>query len=196
MLFVIDILSKKLYGVPLKNKATPEIMRGLKQIFSNMPKPVLKIRTDSGSEFTSKQAEEYFKSLNMKHTIARNTETKANYVERVIRTIRGRLARFFTHKQTRRYIDNIDDFISSYNNSYHRSIKMSPNHVNSKTEWIAFRNNYLIPIQSKKRTRKSKVYNKYNIGDNVRISRLRSNFPSKYGTNWTFEIVHIKKGFC
>ena len=126
--------------MPIKNKATPEILRALKKVFSGLPKPVSKVRSDSGSEFTSKQVESYFKSLNIKHTIARNTETKANYVERVIRTIRGRLARFFTHKQTRRYIDNIQDFISSYNNSLHRSIGMAPNQVNSKTEWIAFKN--------------------------------------------------------
>jgi hypothetical protein len=72
---------------------------------------------------------------------------------------------------------------------------MSPNQVNNQTEWKAFRNNYLIPLENKKRTRKTKVYNKYKIGDNVRISRLRSNFPSKYGTNWTFEIFHIKRAF-
>ena len=195
LLLAIDILSKKLYGVAIKNKATPEILRALKIIFSSLPKPVSKVRSDSGAEFTSKQAENYFKSLNIKHTIARNTETKANYVERVIRTIRGRLARFFTYNQTRRYIDNIQDFIYSYNNSFHRSIGMTPNQVNSKTEWIAFKNHYLLPLQKKPKKRKTKVYNQYKIGDSVRISRLRSTFPSKYGSNWSFEIFRIKNAY-
>jgi hypothetical protein len=195
LLLTIDILSKKLYGVPIKNKSTPEILRALKIIFQQISNPIQKIRSDAGGEFTSHQVENYFKSLKIKHTIARNTETKANYVERVIRTIRGRLAKFFTHNQTHRYIDSIQDFISSYNNSFHRSIGMAPNQVNKKTEWKAFRNNYLLPLQEKKKKRKTKVYNKYKIGDTVRISRLRSTFPSKYGSNWSFEIFHIKNAY-
>jgi hypothetical protein len=195
LLMAIDILSRKLYAVPIKNKGNVEIIRGMKIIMSKTPKPVRKIRTDAGGEFTSNVIENYFKSLKIKHIIARNTETKANYIERLIRTIRSRFARYFTYKQTHRYIDNLDDFILSYNNSRHRSIGMAPNEVNNKTEWIAFRNCYLTPLEHKKKKRKSKVYNRYKIGDNVRISRLRSTFPSKYGANWTFEIFKIKRAF-
>jgi hypothetical protein len=170
-------------------------LRGIKIIIGNIGRPIKKIRSDSGGEFVSKEFEKYLKTQNIKHIIARNTETKANYVERVIRTIRGRLARYFTYNQTKRYIDNIDDFISSYNNSLHRTIGMSPNEVNNKTEWVAFRNQYLTPLENTRKKRKQKAFNQYKIGDNVRISRLRSTFPSKYGSNWTFEIFTIKKAF-
>ena len=196
LLFAIDILSKKLYGVPLKNKTSGEILQGMKIIFSKTPKLPLKVRSDSGGEFVNNILNNYVKSLKIKHTIARNTETKANYVERVIRTIRGRLEKFFSHKQTHRYIDHIQDFITSYNNSLHRSIKMAPNKVTAQTEWLAFKNNYIDPLVSKKiYHRKRKVDNRYKVGDSVRISKLKSQFHSKYDNNWTYEFFTVLKSF-
>ena len=62
-----------------------------------------------------------FKNFGVHHFVTQN-EVKANYAERAIKTIKGRIYKFFTHKQTHRYIDILQDVTGAYNNSVHRSI--------------------------------------------------------------------------
>jgi len=44
--------------------------------------------------------------------------------------------KYFSHKNTLRYIDVLQDLVDSYKNTYHRSIGMAPNEVTSKNEHI------------------------------------------------------------
>ena len=38
-------------------------------------------------------------------------QTKANYAERIIRTIKSMMYRYFTHKQTYRYVEILSDLV-------------------------------------------------------------------------------------
>lgn len=51
-----------------------------------------------------------------------HNETKAAVVERVIRTLKSSLHRYFRHEQTHRYLDILQKFVSDYNNGPHRSL--------------------------------------------------------------------------
>ena len=44
-------------------------------------------------------------------------QTKANYAEIVIRTLKTMMYRYFTHKQTYKYEDVLQVLVSNYNNS-------------------------------------------------------------------------------
>ncbi len=61
-----------------------------------------------------------------------NNDVKAAIVERFNRTLKGRMYRYFTAKNTLRYIDDLQDFVDSYNNTYHRSICMRLSEVNTE----------------------------------------------------------------
>ena len=61
-------------------------------------------------------------------------ETKASVVERVIRTLKTRMWRYFTAKRTMRYIDVLPDLVDSYNRSKHRSIQKKPINVTQNNE--------------------------------------------------------------
>jgi len=50
-------------------------------------------------------------------------------VERFNRTLKSKMYRYFTHKNTRRYVDALDDMLYSYNNTHHNSIDMAPMEV-------------------------------------------------------------------
>ena len=52
------------------------------------------VRTDRGIEFRSKEVTAYLKSQNVHHFYALNTETKTNYAERLIKTIKHNLFRY------------------------------------------------------------------------------------------------------
>ena len=56
-------------------------------------------------------------------------EVKANYGKRAIETIKGKIDKYFTYKQSCHYIDAMKDIIQAYNSSVYHSIKMAPAQV-------------------------------------------------------------------
>ena len=60
------------------------------------------------------------------HWFTTENETKAQVVERFNRTLKSKMYKYFTANNTKTWIDIIHDLIFNYNNSYHRSIKMTP----------------------------------------------------------------------
>ena len=118
----IDTLSHYLYTVPLKTLTSHEMAEAMKKVFKSN-KPTL-LRSDRGKEYGDKAAK-YMKDQQVKH-ITTSEHSKANYAERVIRTIKTKLGRYMAYNKNHRWIDVLPDVTESYNNTYHRTIKMSP----------------------------------------------------------------------
>ena len=78
------------------------------------------------------------------------------------------------------YLDQLDNIVNQYNNTYHRTIKMKSVDVKDNT-YIDFK----------------KVVNdkdpKFKIGDHVRISKYKNIFAKGYTPNWYEEVFVIKK---
>ena len=68
----------------------------------------------------------------IKFYTSENEDLKAAVVERFNRTLKTKMFRYFTHVNTRRYLDVLDDLLHSYNNTHHRSIGMAPSEVNAE----------------------------------------------------------------
>ena len=56
--------------------------------------------------------------------------------------MKEKMFRYFTAKGTYKYIDILDDLVESYNNSYHRTIKMAPIDVNIDNQDVVWANTY------------------------------------------------------
>lgn len=131
VLFVIDCLSKFLWVEPLKDKTGESVANALRKIFTkNQDKLPVIFQTDKGKEFTARTVQNVFKEFNIEFRMIRNPDAKCAIAERVIKTIKHRLWRYFTHKNTRRYIDVLPAIIHSYNHTVHSGIKMAPATVN------------------------------------------------------------------
>ena len=76
-----------------------DVLQGLKTIFKDGFK-VNMVRTDRGMEFRSKEVNANLKSQNVHHFYALNTETKANYAERLIKTLKHKLFRYMMKNRT------------------------------------------------------------------------------------------------
>ena len=184
MLTCIDIFSKYAWCVPLKNKSGVVVAKAFASILDQGRKPG-KLQTDRGGEFFNK----IFRALTSKHGIhhfATGSELKASVVERFNRTIKGRMWRYLTHINSKRYIDILQDLVRSYNNSYHSSIKMRPTEVCIENELDVFNNLY-----GEKPVQKPKTVFKYVVGDLVRISKTRGPFTKGYDENYTHEYFTI-----
>ena len=207
LLVCIDVFSRYLRIEPLKSKTTSAVISGLQNIFARGQKPRC-IRHDMGSEFVSNKFDRFLKSNNVKHFVTYNTEIKANFAERVIRTIKEAMYRMFTVKKTYKYIDVLSDLVTSYNAKPHRGLfYLRPIDVNETNEKSLWKKMYL-PKQSgqklkknnddvnkisksKKKIRKSKF--KFKVGDIVRVSHIRQTFHRAYHQKWSGELFKINK---
>ena len=80
------------------------------------------VRTDRGMEFRSKEVNASLKSQNVHHFYGLNTETKANYAERLIKTLKHKLFRYMMKNRMQRYIGVLQDILHSYNHTLHHSL--------------------------------------------------------------------------
>ena len=132
-----------------------------------------------GTDFLNFLVKTYLTKNNTK-LFATQSERKAQISERLNRTIKGIMFRYFKKKSTRRYIDILQDIASKYNASYYRSIKMAPKDVNKDKEtqvWINLYEKRLINEE-----RKSKL----NVGDFIRLSIKNALFMKRYQEIWPY----------
>lgn len=185
LLTVIDVFSKKAYARALKNKTGIEVTSAFAYILDESGIPA-KIQTDAGKEFFNRTFEKLLKKHNIIH-FATGSEMKASVIERFNRTLKTKMFRYFTARNTRRYLDVLQDLLDGYNNSFHSSIKMKPREVTSGNTRQVFENLYgTFPIENKPQRFKFKE------GDTVRISKYRGIFDKKYEQSFTDEyfIIH------
>ena len=55
---------------------------------------------------------------------------KASMIERYNRTLKAKMWKYFTSKQTYKYTDVLKKLIESYNNTNHNALKLAPCKVN------------------------------------------------------------------
>jgi transposase InsO family protein len=188
LLTVVDVLSKKAWAIPLRNKSASSVVEAFRRIFSER-KP-LKLQTDHGKEFDNWQSREFMKELGVRHFYTYNTEIKAAIVERFNKTLKDKIWKYLTYTDSFRYIDVLDDLVHSYNNSRHRSIKMTPNEAsrpeNTKQVW----QNLYGHIRKKPASR---IKFKYQVGDHVRFTEVRDVFRKGYRQGWSKEVYVVDK---
>ena len=145
-----------------------------------------KLQTDKGTEFLNRNFQSFLKE-NKIHFFTTNSELKASVVERFNLTLKTRIWKYFTAKNNRVYIDNLQDIVHGYNNSYHRSIGRAPASVSLLNVGQVRRKLY--GNSWKKPGRKFK----FNLGDQVRISKSRRTFKKSYLPSWSQEIFTVTK---
>jgi hypothetical protein len=95
--------------------------------------------------------------------------------------------KYFTQVGNKKWINIVDDLVYNYNNTYHRSIKMSPVEASRiENETKVYKNLY-------KDSGMVKKSNKFNVGDKVRISKYKGTFDKGYLPNWTTELFTVSK---
>ena len=183
ILTVIDILSKFAWAIPLKDKTGSTLVKAFKMVLKSGRKP-LKVQTDQGTEFMNRLFQSFLKEQNIGfyHTF---NDTKASVVERFNRTLKNKMWKYFTWKNTLKYVDVLPELMNSYNNTYHRSIKTKPSLVsknNEKEVWYT--------LYKDEPTRKGYTFE---IGDQVRISKSKRLFDKGYLQSWNEEVFTISK---
>ena len=133
LLVVVDVFSRYLWVEPLKDKKAKSVIEAFDRILRESRRPRT-LRTDKGSEFYNRFFKKYLhdKSIKIFHAL---NETKANYAERYIQTLKKRIYRFITHVQKYKYFDILQDIVDSINETPNRSLNgRTPATVNIANE--------------------------------------------------------------
>ena len=149
----IDIFTRYLFTYPMKSLTGVEMVSVMQEILRTQEKNPKILRTDRGSECHNKDVERFLSQEKIKHVFT-YYETKANYAERVIKTIKLKMFKYFTANETYRWIDELKNITYAYNSSNHRSIKMSPAEALVADNYVLWQNQYR-EIQKPKKPKKS-----------------------------------------
>jgi hypothetical protein len=188
LLVLIDVVSKFLFVEPLKTKQGVEVLAAVKKIFSESKRKPKKLQTDDGKEFVNRAVQDYLKQEGITFFTVK-LDKKAAIAERVIRTLKDKIHRYLYEKQNPRYIDVLQDLVKSYNDTYHKSIKMAPSEVTEETEGEVLKNLYGKAWAEDKKRKKPK----FKEGDFVRMSKLKGVFEKGYMGNFTEEVLIVDK---
>ena len=173
--------------MPLKTKQGQELVKAFQTILSSGRKPN-KLQTDQGTEFLNRVFQKFLRENNIDFFTV-NSGLKASVVERFNRTFKNKMYKYFTAKNTLTYSDVLPKLVKSHNTSYHRSIKMKPSQVTKSNEakvWDALYGNNV----------DKRVRYKFQVGDRVRISKVKRMFEKSYLPNFTEEMFTIYKRFA
>ena len=145
------------------------------------------VQTDKGSEFKNVHFQRLMTEYKVHHYTSENEDLKASIVERFNRTLKERMFCYFSMHQIRRYLDVLTDLIDSYNDTYHRSIGMSPSQVLAENEQAV--RDRLYSTGSGKKLKFS-----FRVDDTVRIVMQRLPFAKGYEEGrWSRELFTVSR---
>ena len=186
LLNVIDVFSKFVWSIPIKDKTGKTITESFDYIVKTSKRRPEKLWVDNGTEFYNKVFQKWLDDNDIKIYSTYN-EGKAVVIERFNRTLKNKMYKYFTAKNTYKYVDVLPVLINEYNNHKHSTIKMTPKAASMKrNEKIVLNNIY--PDDDKNEM----FNNKFMVGDRVRISKYkRKVFDKGYTPNWSEEVFVI-----
>jgi len=194
IILMIDCFSKVIYVSPMIKKDGPSSLAAIKKIFDKLDRLPVNLATDGGTEYHNKEVQSFLQMKGVNHyTMPTKTKYKAMMAERAIRTIKTRMEKFYYKSGKRVWYGHLDQIVSNYNHTPHRSIGMAPLDVNEDTQRKVFKRMY--PYS------KITVDCRIKKGDKVRKKIEKKDFEKGYSQKWSDEVyivdsVHQSNTIC
>nr|XP_027209341.1 uncharacterized protein LOC113802891 [Penaeus vannamei] len=124
LLVCVDVFSRYMQVRPLKSKNKTEVASALKSVLNTEDaKGLTHLFTDAGREFVNNTVNGLLREHKMQWYTTHSKEIKASIAERHIRTLKERIYKYLTLKDTLRYIDVLPDIVLVYNERAHAGLK-------------------------------------------------------------------------
>ena len=186
ILILIDCFTKRVWAQPIKFKTSKWTADGLESILRTLDEPPINLVTDRGLEFYNSEVQQVLRSYGINHySTPTKTQSKASIAERVIRTFKTKLQRYFDDKKTFNWRKVIDQFVDNYNRTPHSAHGLAPVAVNESNRDQVYKKLY--PDKS------LTTVCKLSVNDKVRILREKEKFEKGYTKSWSDEIYIITK---
>jgi len=158
ILTVVDVFSRHGWAEPLKSKSPTHIKPAFSKIFRQGRK-CIQLQTDQGTELESRTMQGFWEANRIEQYSVKS-QFKAALVERFNRTLKAKMFNYFTHANTRRWLEFLPKLVEGYNKADHAGLGgMAPDEVNAENEmslWIK-------QERADKQPRKAKL--KVKVGD-------------------------------
>ncbi|KAL3082116.1 hypothetical protein niasHT_031145 [Heterodera trifolii] len=186
ILVCIDVLSRKIFTAEAESKKSEHMIAAFEKIFKKAGVLPNKLYSDAGLEFQAKKMTDYWKQKDIIKHVMYSPHLHAGVVERANRTLKERLYKYFSEKNTKRWIDVLDSIVRNLNSSANRTTGLKPVDVN-------FKNANALRNRLYKQGELSSKTPKFKAGDIVRISKEKGDFSKGYFPNFTDELFRISK---
>ena len=184
ILILIDCFSKMVYARPVKRKSAEYVSAAFESILNEFDYFPNTLITDHGLEFFNSKVQKVLTTYGINHYYLKTkTKWKTAMAERVIRTLKSRLQKYFYKNKTKNWIDVLQQVVTNYNNTPHRTIGMAPSKVTFQNSEEVYKKVF--------GDINLKVIPKLAKGDRVRLLREKTLFEKGYTSNWTEEIFVI-----
>ena len=125
-LILIDVMSRRVWGLPCVSKEPSDVVIVLRQILNSMVRPPVFISSDRGNEFTG-PVDKLLEDRNIIHRTKSDTHdmNSLSVVDRVIQNIKKRLAESLAGKKGA-WAERLPLVIKQYNSTEHPAIHGEP----------------------------------------------------------------------
>lgn len=152
IIVIIDCFTRYCWLHAIKDKSAKSMLATFENLYNDIPTPE-RIQTDQGTEFNNRLMHKWYKEHEIIYFTTKGPGFKCAMVERLIRTLKNILFRYFTRQGNHKYCNVLQEVAKNYNNSYHRIIKMTPKEA--RTAPIEkLKMNYIEDVKAPKRNLK------------------------------------------
>ena len=190
ILCTIDGFSRYAKAHALKRKDGLSIRNALDSVFPR--ETPVHILTDNGREYNNKIVLNWCKENDVNLIAYADDKIKSSMAERFIRTLKSKIHKVFSTKGDHKWIDILQDVVESYNNSYHRVIKMSPVNVTPYHRKNILKNIYGVDSVLELLPKETFITHP---NDRVRLVRSKATFDKSYHPTHTEETFDIVKRY-
>jgi transposase InsO family protein len=184
LLCIVDIYSRYAYVRPVKNKTSTTVTDAMKSVLKIEHPKV--IEADQGSEFISKTFVNLINTYNIEINYADiQDHNRQGVIERFNQTLRHLIERYRTAYDTHRYIDNLQDLVTNYNNTPHSSLGgETPSHPD---------HDKIVAIINKKESKADAKETDFKPNEKVRFVKNASLFDKGALPKFSSEVHTVKK---
>ena len=183
---VVDVFTRKAGAIPMKHKNASSCALALSEIIKTMGTPII-IMSDNDKAFLSKEFTQVLKSNDdiILDTNVKDDHKALGIIDRFARTLKTIISNHFLFNNTKVWINNINQIITVYNNTPHKTLEyLTPNDASlDENHDQIFNINFL-------KSRKNKSTTDLQPDDTVRI-RIGNIFKKGTEPSFSDEIYDV-----
>ena len=186
LFLAVDVFSKYIMGVPIKDKRPEESVRAFKEILDKMGKP-FQIMTDREGAWESTEFVRFLNQHKIKHIIS---SAPPPFGERAVQEIKNMIhARLDgLEMEKEKWAEVLPSVLKKYNNKVHSTIGMTPEKARKDENTIE------VYLNIRQKAEFNRRYEKLGLGDMVRTLVKKHTFTKGYNSSWSkdvYKIVHV-----
>lgn len=197
ILVVVDILSRYMWGVPMKDKTAASSANAFRKVLKSAENKPFNITTDSGSEFKGAFGTLVDDNVIIHRMVNSGDHRALGKIDAAIKKLKIVIFKWMSINGPK-WAPHLKEFVDNYNTTPHMNLQignemLSPSEITEDNADAIYQSEY----KRKKEVEKKKKINLLNVGDKVRVklSVVKSLFPKQraFKQVWTTETYPIVK---